>query len=80
MACKGNYILSGGEEGRLNIIDDRTYKVVDAFELEKPIHGLQFNPTTTHFAMGREYLEIYSLQKILEERKMEPLFKHLGMR
>lgn len=31
VACKGNYILSGGEEGRVNIIDDRTYKVVDKF-------------------------------------------------
>lgn len=25
VACKGNYILSGGEEGRINIIDDRKY-------------------------------------------------------
>ena len=66
MACKGNYIVSGGEEGRFNIIDDRNYKVVEAFELEKPIHGIQFNPATDHFAIGREYLEVYSLQKILE--------------
>jgi hypothetical protein len=33
VACKGNYILSGGEEGRFNIIDDRTYKIVERFEL-----------------------------------------------
>lgn len=48
--------------------------------MEKPIHGIQFNPVTNHFAMGREFLEIYSLDNILEEHKMEPLFKHLGMR
>jgi len=30
--------------------------------------------------VGREYLEIYSLTKILEENKMEPIFRHLGMR
>lgn len=65
VACKGNYILSGGEEGRINIIDDRTYKVVEKFELVKPIHGIQFNPATNHFAIGREYLEIYSLDKVL---------------
>jgi WD40 repeat protein len=28
VACKGNYIFSGGEEGRFNIIDDRMYKTV----------------------------------------------------
>ena len=33
VACKGNFILSGGEEGRMNIIDDRTYKVIEKFEL-----------------------------------------------
>ena len=80
VACKGNYILSGGEEGRFNVIDDRTYKTVERFELEKPIHGIQFNPVTNHFAMGREYLEIYSLDSILEGHKMEPIFTHLGMR
>lgn len=62
------------------MIDDRTYKTVERFELEKPIHGIQFNPVTNHFAMGREYLEIYSLDSILEGHKMEPIFTHLGMR
>ena len=33
VSCKGNYILSGGEEGRVNIIDDRNYKVVEKFDL-----------------------------------------------
>ena len=33
VGCKGNYIVSGGEEGRFNIIDERNYKVVESFEL-----------------------------------------------
>ncbi len=31
LACRGNYIVSGGEEGRINIIDDRMYKVIERF-------------------------------------------------
>ena len=45
--------VSGGEEGRFNIIDERNYKVAEKFELDKPIHGIQFNPITNHFAIGR---------------------------
>ena len=41
---------------------------------------MQFNTTTDHFAIGKEYLEIYSLNKIIEEKKMEPIFTHQGMK
>lgn len=28
LSVRDNYILSGGEEGRVNVIDDRMYKIL----------------------------------------------------
>ena len=55
-AAKATTLFLGVRKGRFIIIDDRKYKYVEKFELDKPIHGIQFNPANNHFAIGREYL------------------------
>ena len=64
----------------MNIIDDRMYKVLEKFEENTPIHSVQFNPNSNHFAVGKDHLSIYNLDNILETHLFEPLFTHYGLK
>lgn len=61
LSVRDNYILSGGEEGRVNIIDDRVYKILYTKETDKPVKSIGFNPHSKIFAVGNDLLSIYSL-------------------
>ena len=64
LSMKGNYIVSGGEEGRVNIIDDRKYEAIYQFDTNKSISAIQFNPVNDFFAVGTDVLEFHNLERI----------------
>lgn len=80
LSIKDNIILSGGEEGRVNIIDDRTFKLLYQFESQKPVRSIAFNQHSKIFGVGNDLLSIYSLDEIEATGKFDPKFVHHGMK
>lgn len=61
ISVRDNIILSGGEDGKVNIIDDRMYQSLYSFSGERPVRSIGFNPHSKVFAVGNDLLSIYSL-------------------
>lgn len=60
ISVRDNIILSGGEDGKVNIIDDRMYQSLYSFSGERPVRSIGFNPHSKIFAVGNDLLSIYS--------------------
>ena len=59
LSTSENMILSGGEEGRVNVIDDRTLKPIVSWETEKAVRSIGFSPKGDYFAVGNDKLSFY---------------------
>ncbi len=73
VAVQEQYIITGGQEGRVNIVDDRVYKVVEQFDdPHSPIFAIKVSPLGDELAVGKNKLGLYSLGHILETHTLSP--------
>ena len=65
LSVHDNIIISGGEEGRINVIDERKLAVLTSLETSKPVRSIGFNLKGDLFAAGNDKLSIFKTAEVV---------------